>query len=55
MFSLHESILPNVISAIVTGEDISNCLQLKNIGCSISNNIQSNPKKKLCLQLHEIL
>ena len=43
--SVNESILPNAISAIVTGKGISNCLQLKNIACTISNDIQSNPKK----------
>ena len=32
-------------SNIVTREGISNCLRLKNIACSISNDIQSNPKK----------
>ena len=45
VFSANESILLNAISAILTGEGISNCLQLKNIACSISNDIQFNPKK----------
>ena len=35
IFSANESIPPGVISAIVTGEGISNCLKLKNIACSI--------------------
>ena len=45
VFSANESIFPDAISAVVTGEGISNCLQLKNIACSISNDIQSDPKK----------
>ena len=45
VFPANESILPNAIIAIAAGEDISNCSQLKNIVCSISNDIQSNPKK----------
>ena len=45
VLSANERILPNAISATVTGESISNCLQLKNIASSISNDIQSNPKK----------
>ena len=45
VFSASESVLPNAISAIVTGEYTSNCQQLKSIACSISNDIQSNPKK----------
>ena len=46
VFSANESILPNAINAITTGEGLGNCLQLKNIACCISNDIQSNPKKK---------
>ena len=45
ILSANESIFPNAISAIVTGEGISNCLQLKNFACSVSNDIQSSPKK----------
>ena len=45
IFSANESIFPSAISAILTGEGISNCLRLKNFACSVSNDIQSIPKK----------
>ena len=39
VFSVNKGIIPNAISAIVMGQGTNNCLQLKNIACSISNDI----------------
>ena len=44
--SSDSNIMPDTIHAVATGQGITSCLQLKTMACSISEEIQSFPKRE---------